>query len=175
MEKYRKNSGFTLVELIIVIIIIGILATLAIPQFFASTQDARESTLVGDLAVMRNAIQLYYHQHNGTFPGAVKTDGSGDATGDSGNPAAFIDQLTKYTAADGETSDNYNRTNYPYGPYLATGVPANPLPVAGADADSVTVTTDVGTLTADGNPTTGWKYSKVTGRFIANNDDYDDL
>lgn len=167
-----ENAGFTLVELIIVIIIIGILATLAIPQFVSATRDAQEATLAGDLSVMRNAINLYYHQHNSSYPGAVIDDGSGDPTAADDNPTAFLHQLTQYTDADGETSATLDRTNFPFGPYLMRGVPDNPLAFPGADPDGVKVTADVEPLVADDgietDNTTGWKYSKMTGEFIAN-------
>ena len=96
-----NRGGFTLVELIIVIIILGILAALAIPQFTSSTQDAEEATLKGDLAVMRNAINLYYHQHQSLYPGAVMSDGSAPGDDDD-RETSFTNQLTQYSDKDGE-------------------------------------------------------------------------
>jgi general secretion pathway protein G len=53
------QSGFTLIELMIVMAIIGILATLAIPSFVSAVRHARESVLREDLHVMRAAIDSY--------------------------------------------------------------------------------------------------------------------
>lgn len=169
--KARRESGFTLVELIIVVVILGILAALAIPQFTTSTKDANESTLKGDLAVLRNAVNLYYHEHNQTWPGAVKTDGSGTATGGPDNPVALTEQLLEFTDRDGKVSATLDAA-YPYGPYLGS-MPDNPLFASGATPDDVKVGTDAGALSADATPATGWLYSKITGKFIANNSTYE--
>jgi len=55
----RQDAGFTLVELLIVMAIIGVLATLAIPRFTAALQQAREAVLKEDLHVLRTAIDSY--------------------------------------------------------------------------------------------------------------------
>lgn len=55
----RRNAGFTLVELMIVMAIIGILATLAVPSFVGAIRQAREAVLREDLHVMRTAIDSY--------------------------------------------------------------------------------------------------------------------
>lgn len=55
----RRNDGFTLIELMIVMLIIGILASIAIPSYVASVRNAKEAVLKEDLHVMRTAIDSY--------------------------------------------------------------------------------------------------------------------
>jgi len=55
----RRDDGFTLIELVIVMAIIAILASLAVPVFTAQIKRAREAVLKEDLHVMRNAIDSY--------------------------------------------------------------------------------------------------------------------
>ena len=59
MRRHRTQSGFTLIELMIVMAIIGILATLAIPSFVVAVKHAREAVLKEDLQTMRSAIDSY--------------------------------------------------------------------------------------------------------------------
>jgi general secretion pathway protein G len=59
MSSRRTQSGFTLIELMIVMAIIGILITLAIPSFVGAIKHAREAALKEDLQTMRTAIDTY--------------------------------------------------------------------------------------------------------------------
>jgi len=58
-QNRRQSAGFTLIELMIVMMIIGILAMIAIPRFKASIQRAQEAVLKEDLHTMRDAIDSY--------------------------------------------------------------------------------------------------------------------
>ncbi len=71
---HQLQKGFTLVELLIVVIILAILAAIVVPQFAASTDDAKISSLDTTLANMRAAIDLYYQQH-GEYPSAITAAG----------------------------------------------------------------------------------------------------
>ena len=55
----KQEAGFTLMELMIVMMIIGVLTTLAIPSFVSAVRSAREAVLKEDLRVMRSAIDSY--------------------------------------------------------------------------------------------------------------------
>jgi len=59
LRKDRTQSGFTLIELMIVMAIIGILITMAIPSFVGALRHAREAALKEDLQTMRTAIDTY--------------------------------------------------------------------------------------------------------------------
>jgi len=167
----NKEAGFTLIEMLIVVIVLGILAMIIIPQINVSTGEARLSALRTNLGTVRNAIELYYHQHNNVYPGAVKTDGSGTATAAADLPDAFINQLTQYTLQNGYTNGDSADAGFSgqtvLGPYLKTAtLPQNPYNESSAVVCDIT-TTDVTTrsITAGG---AGWKFFVNTGVFIAN-------
>ena len=63
-----RKSGFTLVEILIVVIILGILAAIVIPQFTNASQDARKNSLSSQLQTVRSQIELYKLQHKDQVP-----------------------------------------------------------------------------------------------------------
>ena len=156
----QKQKGFTLVELLIVVIVLAVLAGIVIPQFSSSTEDAKASVIKSDLSTMRAAVELYYHQHNSIYPGDVTSNYSGHAT----NAEWFVDQMTLYTDIDGEAVAVKDAT-HKYGPYLKKGIPMNPY----NDLDTVTVDdaeNDLSAATDDG--ASGWKFYTQTGQLFAN-------
>jgi prepilin-type N-terminal cleavage/methylation domain-containing protein len=145
MVRNRKSrrGGFSLLELVIVVVIIGIIAAIAIPRMSRGSAGAGESALAGDLAVLRNAIEMYAAEHTGSFPTA----------------ATASDQLTLYTSVTGATNATKDST-YIFGPYLHK-VPALPV---GAQKNSS------GIAAADGAGV-GWIYTTATGLIKANTTD----
>lgn len=140
-KRSRRNSGgFSLLELVIVVTIIGIIAAIAIPRMSRGSAGAASSALKGDLAVLRNGIDLYATEHGGTFP----TVGSFEA------------QMTTYTSAAGATNAT-KTTTYIYGPYVRS-IPK--LPVGAKTGEN-------GVAAADGSGV-GWIYTVATGAFKAN-------
>ena len=65
----RKRAGFTLVELVIVILILGILATVAAPSLFNASGTAMDNSLKQSLKVIRDAIEMYSAHRGGQLPG----------------------------------------------------------------------------------------------------------
>ena len=77
-----RRNAFTLVELLIVVIILGILAAVVIPQFSDASTDARVSSLTTNLATIRGQIEFYKMQHTGKYPNLVGPPTFADGTTD---------------------------------------------------------------------------------------------
>jgi len=72
-ETRRRRSGFTLVELVVVVLVLGIIASIATPKMFDTASDARQNGTIQSLSVLRNAIELHKAQ-NGSYPGNAGTE-----------------------------------------------------------------------------------------------------
>lgn len=66
----KKRRGFTLIELVVVVLILGIIAAIAAPKMFDTATDARINSTRQSLAVVRDAIELYRAQ-NSAYPAAA--------------------------------------------------------------------------------------------------------
>ena len=64
----RKQKGFTLIELMIVVAIIGILAAIAIPRFAQMLEKSREGATKGNLGSLKSAASIYYGDVQGVWP-----------------------------------------------------------------------------------------------------------
>lgn len=162
----KNHNGFTLIEMLIVIIVLGILAMIIIPQITVSTEDAKVNTLKTNLSAMRNAIELYYHQHSEIYPGFNTIAGvASAAAGDSAT--AFVQQLTQYTELDGTVSAIKTAVAR-FGPYIKGGkFPANSFhSTEGNDVLCDIATATITTRTPSG--TEAWKFYTITGVLIAN-------
>jgi general secretion pathway protein G len=146
----KAKHGFTLVEILIVVVILGILAAIVIPQFTEASTEAKQSSLVSDLQTLRSQIELYKIQHKDQLPGSVAG-------------VDFETAMTSYTNQDGavQAGPGYGI----YGPYMQM-IPANPF----NDLNTVTVT---GT---PGSDQFGWWFDPVAtsataGQIKADDDD----
>ncbi len=86
----RKQKGFTLIELVVVVMILGILAAVAAPKLLNTSGSAADNGLKQTLAVVRDAIERYAAEHAGTLPGG----------GASGTEAILKSDLLLYLRGD---------------------------------------------------------------------------
>jgi len=134
-----KKSGFTLVEMLIVISVLGILGALVVPMYSNASQKTKTSALQSDLHKVRSQIEVYKSQHDDLLPAF-----SGESS------TEFEQRLTSKTDRSGLSGSDY-------GPYL-NKIPKNPY------NDFNTVRIDGA---AAGANTDGWRFDTFSGIFQA--------
>ncbi len=139
VEKTAKirRPGFTLVEVLIVVVIMAVLAATIIPQFSDSARDAKISTAKFNLNTLRTQIQFYRAQHNGVLP------------------TATLVELTKKTDASGVVGTG---ATHVYGPYI-TELPDNPF----TNSAKITAAAANPPAAASGATDAGWLYHAASG------------
>lgn len=140
--KTKKTSGFTLVEILIVVVILGILAAIVIPQFTNASTEAKLSALCGNLRIMRAQIELYRIRHNDLLPGQTVAGGNIVEADFSAN--LMNDGVYAYVQ------------KFPKNPYITTA----------ANQTRVTCVNNAAAMPA-GNEGTGWWINAATGDFRA--------
>jgi len=141
MHKIR-GKGFSLIELMIVIVILGTIGAVAIPRLTRGAMGAGKVALRANLVHLRKAIELYRAEHGLQLP----TDHT-----------TIADQLTKFTQIDG--TDANAKIDVAggriYGPYLLKIPPLTVGTKKGASGF---------TASGEGGPTDGWHYDNTTGQ-----------
>ena len=140
------RKGFTLVEILIVVIILGILALVVSMELADASSAARETSLAKDLQMIRRQIGVFKNHHAGAIPGQDDQD--------------IVDQLIGKTDDVGLVTDG--GAHEPYIPVF----PTNPF--------TNTATVESGTGSPGGGDH-GWYYNTETGNFYPDDDAHKDL
>jgi len=123
---HRTQKGFTLIELMIVVVIIGILAAIAIPNFIAMQNRAKEGSTKANMHTLQLAAEDYGVQNNGVY--ATTMDGTHIANLLPGGGATGANFVNPFSGGVGSTVAWENRTN--------TGADATNTPGLSSYADS---------------------------------------
>lgn len=145
----QRNAKLTAVDVAIFLVVAAVVSAVAVPVIEKATRRAQQSTLLENLRVLREQIELYKLQHGGTPP--VLHEGT-------------FPQLIRATDPMGRLGPPGRK--YPLGPYLRRGVPVNPV----TGRSIVTLTDTFPPEAPSGNG--GWLYHQPTGRIGIDLEEY---
>ncbi len=154
----QKAKAFTLVEILIVVVILGILAAVAIPMAGTGTTSAKTAALAHDLQMLRRYILVYKSQHLEVAPGYP----NGDAT-QAPTEAAFVAQITMASTPRGQTAAP-GTPGFDRGPYLQR-IPENPFNGLG----TIRMLGNGENFPAAADGSHGWIYKAATGEIRPDN------
>jgi type II secretion system protein G len=151
MPHDRRNPGFTLIEVLTVVVIIAVLAGTIIPSFLGTADDAKASSLNHNLHVLEAQLEIYRAQHLNRYP-TIQAGG--------------LPQLTSSTNTAGEMGTP--GPQYPLGPYILEA-PMNPFDGSKqVTAVAVPGQRPTGVVGNQG----GWQFDVTTGAIWPNHTEY---
>ena len=147
--RHRQLRAFSLIELVIVIIIMGVISAIAIPRMMKGAENADVTGLQADLAVLRGSIEMYRYEH-AAFPAAL----------------SIVAQLTTITQKDGLPWASGEK----YGPYVVK-IPPLKTGIHKGDTGIVGIAGPPAVENAGAN---GWLYDESVGSIWANDSNHFD-
>jgi len=163
MRVLKNSKGFSLAEILIVLGLMAILATVVVLNSSNSSTTAKENALKANVSVLREALDLYRADH-GWYPADPDRDHN-----KKGDPEVLAFQLLGFTNAQGEPSET-KTSEYRFGPYLRKW-PAEPLTDKAdivVDNKTETMLTVLADKIAKGDGAGGWYYEAKSGNICAN-------
>jgi prepilin-type N-terminal cleavage/methylation domain-containing protein len=159
----KTARGFTLVEILIVVVLLGVLAGIVLPLVARGAMSAKESALALDLQMLRRFVLIYKGQHLEAAPGYPNGDTTQTPT-----EQAFIDQMTLSSNSAGQTAP-VGTAGFERGPYMMK-MPVNQL----NGKDTVQVLANGADFPADPDDSHGWVYKPATSELRSDSTGTDD-